>query len=217
MRRAHARAATTTDPQSDAPLLPVCTALVQLPHELLLGIFRYLNASSLHVLSFTSREVAALMAGADEQLWRRKVVTRYRNIRRLLPVGVLKPRSTWAALYRALASRHIPGHYVGAHHFLTQERVAQWVSLSHLLSPDEIRLLKRHTMPCELSFLGSPAKVNRSLRMPVDERELLLRKGKLVLDFYQAPGVFQRLHMRAKRSKARWRSIQGAVFVDPGE
>ena len=128
------RAATTTDPQSDAPLLPVCTALVQLPHELLLGIFRYLNASSLHVLSFTSREVAALMAGADEQLWRRKVVTRYRNIRRLLPVGVLKPRSTWAALYRALASRHIPGHYVGAHHFLTQERVAQWVSLSHLLS-----------------------------------------------------------------------------------
>ena len=179
--------------------------------------------------SFTSREVAALMAGADEQLWRRKVVSwsrdiLRRNIRRLLPVGVLKPRSTWAALYRALASRHIPGHYVGAHHFLTRERVARWVSLSHLLSPDDIRLLNRHTMPCKLSFLGSPAKTNRMLRtMPVEERELLLRTGELVLElyprFYQAPrGVrFQILHMRAKRSKVRWRSIQGAVFVDPGE
>ena len=155
------RAAATTDPQSDAPLLPVCTALVQLPHELLLGIFRYLNASSLHVLSFTSREVAALMAGADEQLSRGAVVASKGGhaIPQYPPppargctVGVLKPRSTWAALYRALASRHIPGHYVGAHHFLTQERVAQWVSLSHLLSPDEIRLLNRHTAQCLASY-----------------------------------------------------------------
>ena len=155
------------------------------------------------------------MAGSDE-LWRRKVVDRYRNIRRLLPPGALTPRSTWAGLYRALAPRHIPGDYVGAHHFLSKERVAQWVSVSHSLSRDEIRLLNRHTMPCNLSFLGSPAKVNRRLRrMPVDERELLLRKGALVLDFYEAPGVFRRLHMRGKRSKARWRSSEGAVFVEP--
>ena len=51
--------------------------------------------------------------------------------------------------------------------------------------------------------------------MPAEERELLLRKGELVLDFYEAPGVFRRLHMRGKRSKARWRSLKGAVFVEP--
>ena len=32
--------------------------------------------------------------------------------------------------------------------------------------------------------------MNRSLRMPVDEHELLLRKGELVLEFYQAPGAY---------------------------
>ena len=55
--------------------------------------------------------------------------------------------------------------------------------------------------------------------MPVDERELLLRKGELVLELYQSGAgcVPQRFHMRAKRSKARWRCIKGAVLVDPGE
>lgn len=207
-------------PRSDAPpRTRVSGALTQLPHELLLGIFGHVDAPSMLALSLTSRELAALMASGDE-LWRRKVVDRYRNIRRLLPPGSLTPRSTWAALYRALASRHIPGDYVGAHHFLSEERVAQWVSVSHLLSRDEIRLLNRHTMPCRLKFLGSPAKVNRWLRrMPVDERELLLCKGELVLELYQSGAgcVPQRFHMGAKRSKARWRCIKGAVLVDPGE
>ena len=51
--------------------------------------------------------------------------------------------------------------------------------------------------------------------MLADERELLLRTGELALDFYEAPDVCRRLHMRGKRSKARWRSLKGVELVEP--
>ena len=93
-----------------------------------------LDARYLKILATTSRKLAAVVTSADE-LWRsRQVFQRYGNIRHLLPVHVLKPRSTWAALHKALASRHTPGPYVCARHFLSQERVAHWVGVSHLLT-----------------------------------------------------------------------------------
>ena len=196
----------------------VCSAprsLVELPHELQLAVFSHLDAPELNVLATTSHEVAVTVAGADE-LWCTQVLQRYSTIRSLLPVDTLTPRTTWAALYRALASPNCPGTYVGHRHFLSQRRVAQWVRKSDSLSKDEIRLLSRHTMPCKLAFLRSPAAANRMLRgMPTDEREHLLRTGELALDFYEAPDVCRRLHMRAKRSKvARWRIGKGVELVE---
>ena len=186
-----------------------------MPHELQLAVFSHLDAPHLNVLATTSSVVAVTVAGADE-LWRTQVLQRYDTIRHLLPVGALTPRTTWAALYRALASRDCPGIHVGNHHFLSQRRVAQWVRKSDSLSKDQIRLLSRHTMPCKLAFLRTPKAANRWLRgMPADERELLLRTGELALDFYEAPDVCRRLHMRAKRSKvARWRIGKGVELVE---
>ena len=87
-------------------------------------------------------------------------------------------------------------------HFLSKRQVARWMAKSETLTKAELRYVFEHTMPAHLAFLGSPAAVNRSLHtMPECERDLLLRDGEIILDFYEAPGVYTRMRTRGRRSK----------------
>ena len=67
-------------------------------------------------------------------------------------------------------------------HFLSKRQVARWMAKSETLTKAELRYVFEHTMPeCE--------------------RDLLLRDGEIILDFYEAPGVYTRMRMRGRRSK----------------
>ena len=87
-------------------------------------------------------------------------------------------------------------------HFMSKREVARWVAKCETLTKAELKFCGERTMPGYLAFLGSPADVNRLLRrMPDEERELLLRDGEIILDFYDAPGVYTRMRMRGRRSR----------------
>ena len=87
-------------------------------------------------------------------------------------------------------------------YFMSKREVARWVAKCETLTKAELKFCGERTMPGYLAFLGSPADVNRLLRrMPDEERELLLRDGEIILDFYDAPGVYTRMRMRGRRSR----------------
>ena len=92
-------------------------------------------------------------------------------------------------------------------HFMSKREVARWVAKSETLTKAEIKFLFERTMAAHLAFLGSPADVNRLLRtMPAEERELLLRDREIILDFYEARGVYTRMRMRGRRTAEQERT-----------
>ena len=103
---------------------------------------------------------------------------------------------------RAFGTTSIEPSAPRRNHFMSKREVARWVAKSETLTKAELKFLSERTMPTHLAFLGSPAAVNRILRTaPAEERELLLRNGEIILDFYEAPGVCTRMRMRGRRSR----------------
>ena len=87
-------------------------------------------------------------------------------------------------------------------YFMSKREVARWMAKSETLTKAELKFVVERTMPAHLAFLGSPAAVNRALSMMSEwERGLLLRDGEIILDFYEAPGVYTRMRMRGRRSR----------------